>query len=327
MKSVEFLTEAEQNVAKKKIDQQLDNLSDQDLDNLLGMLDESLEESRFTYDPLKATAPGQNKPKEPKPAQQSKPVQKPQPPKAEVRNYIDDLDNKEKETLKAVLQKEKQQRQQTGEKVSAPPKQSSELKKWLQVLLVSASMGTIGAGIGAGINAYNNMVDKQEISARAEKQLSDFSIKGVKFGMTPEQVAEATGNKLMRWKLDPQWKEKYKQHDIKGGYPLNVLKDLSIGGDTGWEAVWDNNERLIEIKKNDFKGYFVDEWVKKLTKQYGEPDSNSSWRTKVTWKIKDAVIEVNPGGVYIYDPVLTKQKDTEQNVKYTTQLNKKAKDF
>jgi hypothetical protein len=158
MKSKEWLFEAEQNVAKKKIDQQLDQLSDQEIDALLSVIDKSLDEGRFDYNPLAGPAPGQSqtpkpqqqKPKQPQPQQQKKSEpQKQQPkPKSEVKAYVDDLGAKEKEALKAVLQKENEQRAETGEKVSAPPKSPSELKKWLGVLLVSMAIGGVIGKVG-----------------------------------------------------------------------------------------------------------------------------------------------------------------------------------
>lgn len=175
MKSKEWLFEAEQNVAKKKIDQQLDQLSDQEIDALLSMIDKSLDEGRFDYDPL-ADVPReprlpkpQKQPQAPRPQpQQQKKQPQPQQKKSEVKAYVDDLANKQKETLKAVLQKEKEEREKTGEKVNKPAKSPSELKKWLQVLLVSAAIGIGGAAfLGTGSSDKDNKQTAQTSQAES----------------------------------------------------------------------------------------------------------------------------------------------------------------
>jgi hypothetical protein len=176
MKSKEWLFEAEQSVAKKKIDQQLDQLSDQEIDALLSMITTSLEEGRFTYDPLAGPAPGQSqttKPQQQKPQQpqqQKKPEpQKQQPkPKSEVKAYVDDLDNKEKEALKAILQKEKTVRKTTGEKVNTPPKPASKLKNILGAVLIAAVAAGIVGNIG-GDKTPSKTIDKPAATAQAEK--------------------------------------------------------------------------------------------------------------------------------------------------------------
>jgi hypothetical protein len=168
MKSTEFLIEAEQNVAKKKIDQQLDQLSDQEIDALLSMITTSLEEGRYTYDPLAGPAPGQSQ--TPKPQQQKKSEpQKQQPkPKSEVKAYVDDLGAKEKEALKVVLQKEKTQRAETGEKVSAPPKPASKLKNILGAVLIAAVAAGVIGNMG-GDKTPSAPVDKPVAAAQASQ--------------------------------------------------------------------------------------------------------------------------------------------------------------
>jgi hypothetical protein len=142
MKSKEWLFEAEQNVAKKKIDQQLDQLSDQEIDALLSMITTSLEEGRFDYDPLAGPAPGQSQTPKPRPQklqqpqqqkksqQQTTPKPQPQPePKVEpkaaepkkqkidpnISSVINKLDNQDKEILQAALQDEKTEREISGQ--------------------------------------------------------------------------------------------------------------------------------------------------------------------------------------------------------------------
>lgn len=162
MKSKEWLFEAEQNVAKKKIDQQLDQLSDQEIDALLSMIDKSLDEGRFDYDPL-ADVPReprppkpQKQPQAPRPQpQQQKKQPQPQQKKSEVKAYVDDLANKQKETLKAVLQKEKEQRAKTGEKVSAAPKPAGKLVKLMAGILLTA--GIVGGAVTYGPQAIDNV--------------------------------------------------------------------------------------------------------------------------------------------------------------------------
>lgn len=337
MKSKEWLFEAEQNVAKKKIDQQLDQLSDQEIDALLSVIDKSLNEGRFDYNPLAgpATKPQQSPPQQQKPKQpQPQPQKKPQPqkqtpkPKSEVKAYVDDLDEKEKEALKVVLQKEKEQRKETGEKVSAPPKSPSELKKWLGVLLVSMALGGV---IGVGGPVIKDIIDKPAATATSKGELSDFSIKGIHFGMSPEQVAKATGNEILRWKLDPQWVSKYPQHHANGGFPMKTTRGLTIGGVEGWDPVWDNDEKLMGLKFDNkvmFSGNEYNAWVSKLTKQYGKPDTDRSFpSSKAIWNIKDATIELNVGGITIYDKSLSQKNKNELKSQYNKEISKQAKDF
>jgi len=175
MKSKEWLFEAEQNVAKKKIDQQLDQLSNQEIDALLSMIDKSLDEGRFDYNPLAGPAPGQNKPQQTPQPQQSRQPQKqtpkpqpqqqkkqpePQQKKSEVKSYVDDLDNKQKETLKAVLQKEKEEREKTGQKVPASPKPAGKLVKLMAGILLTAGLvgGAVTYGPQAVDTAFNAVV-------------------------------------------------------------------------------------------------------------------------------------------------------------------------
>jgi hypothetical protein len=179
MKSKEWLFEAEQNVAKKKIDQQLDQLSDQEIDALLSVIDKSLDEGRFDYNPLADPAPGQSqtpkpqqqKPKQPQPQQQKKPQpQKQQPkPKSEVKAYVDDLGAKEKEALKAVLQKEKEQRAETGEKVSAPPKSSNAVKNLLKIILVLTLSVGVGKYIGTSIGGGDQTTSSPATQTQVQK--------------------------------------------------------------------------------------------------------------------------------------------------------------
>lgn len=164
MNSKEWLFEAEQNVAKKNIDQQLDQLSNQEIDALLSMIDKSLDEGRFDYNPLAGSAPGQSKPQTSKPQQPNPQPQQqkkqPQQKKSEVRTYVDDLDSKQKETLKAVLQKEKEEREKTGEKVQASPKPAGKLVKLMAGILLTAGLvgGAVTYGPQAVDTAFNAVV-------------------------------------------------------------------------------------------------------------------------------------------------------------------------
>lgn len=425
MKSVEFLTEAEQNVAKKKIDQQLDQLSNQEIDALLSMIDKSLDEGRFDYNPLAGPASDQSKPQTPKPQQfkQQSQQQKKQPQshqkKSEVRTYVDDLDNKQKETLKAVLQKEKEQRQQTGEKVSAAPKSAGKLVKLMAGILLTAGLvgGAVTYGPQAVDTAFNAVVsmfqaesglltgkdyikmmkvvdpntntkdpnllliadaidqdngkfykiekpknekeaaqlyyrmtvgsittvvndmfsgnykvpdwfsmeelskdpikmglrvslykqfpvDNQSVKNISTKDISEFSIKGIHFGMTPEQVAEARKNTF-----------------------------LTIGGTSGWKEIYHNN-KLVGLKYRDMNDPNATEtWLEKLSKKYGEPTklmrstSTGLANKPYRWTIQDAQIDLVGGNVYIYDPVLNKQRNLDIENKNQAEKNKQAKDF
>jgi hypothetical protein len=149
MKSKEWLFEAEQNVAKKKLDQQLNMLSNQEIDYLLSvLLSNNLQEEQINrtpeeiedmirrgFDPVtgnKITSPAaqaaiSNQPKATTTKQTS--IRKKSQEEVQVKKTIAQLPKKEKEALKKVLQQEKVKREKKGKKVDAPKKPAGMLSK------------------------------------------------------------------------------------------------------------------------------------------------------------------------------------------------------
>jgi hypothetical protein len=144
-------------------------------------------------------------------------------------------------------------------------------------------------------------------------KLSSFSIKGLQFGMSLEQVVgitKAQENDGDAYLKSPGFQRS--QSDFKK--PVDswrkALDGFTIAGDTGWNALtsegsgWETESKsaTLEGMYNTISPKDFEDIVSKFTKQYGKPNiDRSGVRNKMnysdvnitaTWKVKDTTIYI-----------------------------------
>jgi hypothetical protein len=150
------------------------------------------------------------------------------------------------------------------------------------------------------------------------KNQSQFSIKGLRFGMTLDEVISITqateddrdayrkadNAEWDKGRNDVNYKKKYYSYgDFKKPVTseYRALDGFSIGGSEGWNPGWED-KKLVYVHKtthaNDFKS-----WYELLSNQYGKVNISSepigtamgfkSTNYKAYWKIKDAYINLS----------------------------------
>lgn len=171
-------------------------------------------------------------------------------------------------------------------------------------------------------------LDTVKKNAGIEKQksgnLSAFSIKGLQFGMSLEQVVGITkaqerdydayrADTKDRYK-DPDWHKKPSKYIDDYKKPVEswskALDGFTIAGDTGWNPLtsegsgWETESKsaTLEGMYNTISPEDFEDIVSKFTKQYGKPNiDRSGVRNKMnysdvnitaTWKVKDTTIYI-----------------------------------
>ena len=155
----------------------------------------------------------------------------------------------------------------------------------------------------------NQSTNSDQVNKNAEltqsKDLSQFTIKGLRFGMSVAEVVsvtKATEDDSDAWsqamdarrKSDPQWWNK--PMPSMGDYKrpatseYNSLKGVSIGGSEGWRPTYKNNKLgaiSLSISPSGF-----DDWFEKLSSKYGKPKNLSAKEVGNLMGYKSKNIEV-----------------------------------
>jgi hypothetical protein len=135
----------------------------------------------------------------------------------------------------------------------------------------------------------------------ANSSLSQFSMKGLRFGMTVEEVVsitKATEDDYTQGRDKTTYS--YPKKTTSSNY--KSLDGFSIGGQSGWYPTYDDNKKLGSIGLKIYPNEF-DEWFEKLTSNYGKPLNMSvpevgnlmGYKTKnieVWWRYQDVYIEL-----------------------------------
>lgn len=166
-----------------------------------------------------------------------------------------------------------------------------------------------------------------------------FSIKGISFGMSLDQVLEITKAEVddvksgwssgqgFKKKAATDWSDAFKGFTIAG-----------VTGKYGWSPELDSQKRLAGLT-NFARSEQVEEALDIFTKQYGSPKLNR-FKSKTVgglelndfiaqWRVKDAVItmykhiDLNTGVIKIQ----SKSQWEEETKRETEQRNKASKDF
>lgn len=209
-------------------------------------------------------------------------------------------------------------------------------------------------------------LDTVKKNAGIEKQksgnLSAFSIKGLQFGMSLEQVVGITkaqerdydayhADTKDRYK-DPDWHKKPSKYidDYKksAGSWDKALDNFTIAGETGWNTLtsdgpgWktDSKSATLEGMYTTISPEHFEETVDKFTKQYGKPNINRSGvRNKMnysdvnitaTWNVKDTTIIIEKYNGKFTEGIVWIASDkyiTNDSAKSKASKDKSAKDF
>ena len=209
-------------------------------------------------------------------------------------------------------------------------------------------------------------LDTVKKNAGIEKQksgnLSAFSIKGLQFGMSLEQVVGITkaqerdydayhADTKDRYK-DPDWHKKPSKYidDYKksAGSWDKALDNFTIAGETGWNTLtsdgpsWktDSKSATLEGMYKTISPEHFEETVDKFTKQYGKPNINRSGvRNKMnysdvnitaTWNVKDTTIIIEKYNGKFTEGIVWIASDkyiTNDSAKSKASKDKSAKDF
>jgi hypothetical protein len=234
MRSYHLLTEAELSAEQQKL---LSLLSDEDLESIVGELDEA-EGGRFAYDPLKrpTSAPQPTKQTQPKPQPKADPVRK-----AEIKQTVDTLKPKEKSALVKAAKAELKQRETKPKEVK--PAQPGTLKKVVKNLALAALAATVIGGIfGGGDNAPSGAdVAQQPAAVTQQAQQSE------------EKKIKAENG--IKWLLHVTNNSQTPNYDIKTPNKLfknNKIKSINIdssGTGTVVGLVDGKNELTIKLDK------------------------------------------------------------------------------
>ena len=168
--------------------------------------------------------------------------------------------------------------------------------------------------------------------------LSQFSIKGLRFGMTVEEVVritKATEDDLSkdRDKTTYEYPKKTTSSDYKS------LEGFSIGGSSSWYPSYTNDKLgaiSLTISPNSFE-----EWFEKLSSKYGKPTNMSaaevgnlmgykSKNIEVFWNYQDVVIYLDRYSSKLTEGQVSIQWKKYQNDRYAkkqAEKEKRKKDF
>lgn len=192
----------------------------------------------------------------------------------------------------------------------------------------SKKITKIDGGKGNTTSSEINQL-KQNAGIQPQENLSQFSIKGLRFGMTLDQVLSVTNAK------SPYNNQKTATSfsDALQGFTIAGVE----GGSYGWHAV-EANGRLVQIRMSS-RSENIDSLLNAFSSNYGKPQFHQfKSRTKggidlsdyiATWNIQDAVIEMNrhidrDNG---YVSISSKSFKDQEAEKYKQQDQKSRKDF
>ena len=264
-------------------------------------------------------------------------------PKVDVKPEVKPKVPEPKQDIKPEVKKDEPKKGDTVKSQSAEPKQdtkqagSPEIKKDEPTKAAPDELDTVKKNAGI-----------------APAETGSFSIKGISFGMTLDQVLNIT-----KAQVDDRDAYRQAQSDHRNktgkfsGGPNSsdfkksatswddALKDFSIAGITGrygWLPELDSEKRLAGLK-NIARSEQVEEALDIFTKQYGSPKLNRyKSKTKgglelddfiAQWQVKDAVITMykhidRDTGVIKIQSRSQWEEETKRN---TEQRNKASKDF
>lgn len=181
---------------------------------------------------------------------------------------------------------------------------------------------------------------KKNAGLQQSSNLSQFSIKGLRFGMTLEQVLNITGAQVDDYsqRMDQKTYAYPKKAATSWSQALTGFTIAGIpGGAYGWTAKSENN-KLVQLSMFP-KSENVDSLLSTFSSQYGKPKLRQyKSRTKgglelndytASWNIQDAVIEMNR---HIdrdtgYISIASKSHRDQEAEKYKSQDEKARKDF
>jgi hypothetical protein len=168
-------------------------------------------------------------------------------------------------------------------------------------------------------------------NSEINKGLSQFSIKGLRFGMSFNDVVKISGATDRQGRVPDYW--------------FDALENFSIAGETGWYAMptddaYASNKGELgtlfkTIKPDEFETH-----LKRFTQQYGEPKISKTIvknkmnfsDTNITayWKVKDAYILIEKySGKFTEGSIsmVSDKHSNAQDVKNKEKNSKSAKDF
>jgi hypothetical protein len=175
------------------------------------------------------------------------------------------------------------------------------------------------------------------------KDLSQFSIKGIRFGMSFNDILKVTNATRDDFSKSPDKDYKWPQKSVDDW--MEIFKNFSIAGETGWNALTIDGESFgnkgelgaiyTKIDPDDFQKV-----LQRFSQQYGKPEiTNTSVRNKMNfsgtnvkayWKVKDVNIIIEKyAGKFTEGSIqiVSDKYHSKQMVKDKETSNKASKDF
>ena len=180
-------------------------------------------------------------------------------------------------------------------------------------------------------SAQSDTSKQPDKNSEINKGLSQFSIKGLRFGMSFNDVVKISGATDRQGRAPDYW--------------FDALENFSIAGETGWSAIptgdaYASNKGELGTIFKTIKPDEFETMLKRFTQQYGKPEISKTIvknkmnfsDTNITayWKVKDAYILIEKySGKFTEGAIsiVSDKHSNAQDVKNKEKNSKSAKDF